>query len=251
MRGKKVKREASYERWKVAQMGWLSVFVLSFSLFLLWAVSGCESQDNSTLQPSPGQETKTALLAQLDKRFENPDVHYKLGRLYAAEGHYDRAEYHFRTAMEFDPVHTRAQAAMVKMLMAKSDQAEATLIADGYIKQVSDSVAGSLRLGQAFMKQELDEYALACYQQALKLEPESAQANKLLGYYYLEKQDKQRAQQYLTRSFQADPNQPDVARELGRLGVVVEVPRVPGPGTGGSDRSGSRSGQAGAQGSQE
>jgi tetratricopeptide (TPR) repeat protein len=224
---------------------------LNFFPFLLLAVGGCESQDEAVGGPSPGQGTKEALLAQLDKKFENPDAHYKLGRLYAAEGRYDRAEYHFKTAMEFDPVHVRAQAAMVKMLAAKSDEAEAKSAADEYIEAVSDSVGGLLRLGQAFMKQELDDYALACYQRALKLEPESAQANKLMGYYYLEKRDQQRAKQYLMRSFEAEPNQPNVARELGRLGVVVEVPRVPGSETDGSQQGAPGPDEPPVQGSQE
>jgi tetratricopeptide (TPR) repeat protein len=71
----------------------------------------------------------------------------------------------------------------------------------------------------------LDEYALTCYQQALRLAPNSAKINRQIGYYYLSKGNKAQGKDYLSRSFQLNPNQPDVAGELGRLGVVVKVPR--------------------------
>ena len=60
--------------------------------------------------------------------------------------------------------------------------------------------------------------------QALHLEPNSAKVHKQLGYYYLAKNDKVRAEEYLKRSFQLDPVQPEVAGELGKLGVEVRIP---------------------------
>jgi len=57
------------------------------------------------------------------------------------------------------------------------------------------------------------------------LAPNSAKINRQIGYYYLSKNDKNRAKDYLTRSFQLNPNQPEVAGELGRLGVGVKIPR--------------------------
>ena len=100
-------------------------------------------------------------------------------------------------------------------------------MADMYINQTSASARHSALLGRAFQKIGLDEYALLCYQQALNLAPNSAAINKQIGYYYLSKQDKVRAEEYLRRSFQIDPYQPEIAGELGRLGVEVKVPRKP------------------------
>ncbi|GAG09516.1 unnamed protein product, partial [marine sediment metagenome] len=116
-------------------------------------------------------------------------------------------------------------AAMVKVLADSGDKAKAQLTADIYMNQVSSSAAGSLRLAVAFQKQEMDEYALACYRQALHLAPNSAKIHRQIGYYYLSKGDKVQAQEYLTRSFQLNPNQPEVAGELGRLGIAVKIPR--------------------------
>ena len=80
-------------------------------------------------------------------------------------------------------------------------------------------------MGLAFQKEGLDEYALGCYQQALHLAPSSAKINRQIGYYYLSKGDKERAIDYLSRSFQLDPAQPEVAGQLGRLGGAVRIPR--------------------------
>ena len=71
----------------------------------------------------------------------------------------------------------------------------------------------------------MDEYALVCYRQALGLSPNSAAIHKQIGYYYLSKKDMVLAEEYLRRSFQLDPYQPEVAGELGRMGVVVQIPR--------------------------
>jgi len=49
--------------------------------------------------------------------------------------------------------------------------------------------------------------------------------HKQIGYYYLSKREQVRAEEYLRRSFQLDPYQAEVAGELGRLGIVVQIPR--------------------------
>jgi len=200
----------------------LKSLALVFAVPLLCMSIGCESPNKSA-----SKLTKADLLYQLERKFENPDAHCKLGQVYCDEGQYAKAEYHFNTALAFDPVHRPTQAAMVNMFAKRGDKAKAQLYADMYIRQAAGSVSQLLQLGQAFQSQDSDEYALTCYQQALGLSPDSPDVNKHLGYYYLAKADKARAQEYLTRSFQANPNQPDVALELGRLGVVVETPRMP------------------------
>ena len=49
--------------------------------------------------------------------------------------------------------------------------------------------------------------------------------HKLIGYYYLSKNDKVRAREYLSRSFELKPNQSDVALTLGQLGVEIKIPQ--------------------------
>ena len=212
---------------------WLGLIRLfTFALFLFCAILliGCNSQRadvdaSGQVRQIPAEQKKAALLKKLDRKFENPDAHYELGQLYQAERLWMKAEYHYNTALSFDPAHSEAQAAMVKTFLESGDTAKAKIYADIYMNMVAGSASGSYRLGFAFQKQLLDEYAFDCYQQALNLAPNSADVHRQLGYYYLSKNDNVRGEEYLKRSFQLNPLQTDVAGELGRLGVPVEIPR--------------------------
>ena len=176
---------------------------------------------------TPTERKRDALLTRIDRRFENPKAHFELGQLYQADGLWTQAEYHYNVALSFDPVHRDAQAAIIKVLRNSGNTAKAKLAAEFYMNQVCASAGDSLLLGLAFQNEELDEYALACYRQALHLAPNSAKINRQIGYYYLSKNDKGRALDYLSRSFDLDHNQPEVAGELGRLGVPIELRRKP------------------------
>ena len=177
------------------------------------------------VEMTPAEEKKAKLLKQIDHKFENPEAHYELGQLYQANSLWIQAEREYNTALSFDPAHRGAQAAMVKVLLDSGDTAKAKVAADFYMNQVASSATESLRLALAFQKQQLDEYALGCYRQALHLAPNSAKINRQIGYYYLSKVNKEMAKEYLSRSFQLDPTQPEVAGQLGRLGVTIKVPR--------------------------
>ncbi|UCE98599.1 MAG: hypothetical protein JSV82_05265 [Planctomycetota bacterium] len=205
------------------------IFVI-FGLLL----SGCtlpggikigKGQKADEVKITPEEKKKAKLLKSIDRKFENPEAHYELGRLYQADGLWARALHHYEIALNFNPVHRQAQAARIKVLMDGGDMTKAELLAEEYIRQASSSAAASLQLALAFQDQELDEYALTCYQQGLRLAPSSAKINRQIGYYYLSRNETTLAREYLTRSFQLNPNQPEVAGELGRLGVPVRIPR--------------------------
>jgi len=174
---------------------------------------------------TPAEQKKAKLRKQIDRKFENPQAHFELGQLYQADGLWAQAENEYKIALNFDPVHWQAQAARVKVLIELDDKTKAELLADEYISQASNRAQASLTLALAFQDQQLDEYAFTCYQQALRLAPTSAKINRQIGYYYLSKNDKARARDYLMRSFDLNPMQPEVAGELGRLGVDVDIPR--------------------------
>jgi tetratricopeptide (TPR) repeat protein len=209
---------------------WLNLItVCSFALLLLCTtlLVGCKSRQvagTGGVQTIPPAQRKAELLKTLDRKFENPQAHYELGQVYLAEKQWLKAEYHFSQAISFDPAHSEAQAAMVKVFIESGDTAKSKTYADIYMNQAAGSASASFRLGLAFQKQLLDEYAFDCYMQAIHLDPTFAKVHKQLGYYYLGKNDKVRAEEYFKRSFNLDPVQPDVAGELGRLGVEVRIP---------------------------
>ena len=124
---------------------------------------------------------------------------------------------------------------MVKLFLDSGDTVKSKTYANTYVTDAGNSDIQSLRLGNAFQKQQLDEYALACFQQALNLSPSSALINKHVAYYYLGKGDKDRAKEYLVRSFQLDPSQTEVSGELGRLGVEGKIPQKTGVSAEGAD----------------
>jgi tetratricopeptide (TPR) repeat protein len=202
-------------------------------MFCTLLVAGC---NNNTSSARVDQNVKAAadihkaeLLKELDKKWENPPVHFELGQLYHAAGDYSKAEYYYNQALNFNPAYREVQAAIVKLQLDKGDKSKADWVANSYMTQVASIPEQLLSLGAAFDKQGLDDYALKCYQEALKTAPDSPLVNRQLGYYYLAKNKKDLAREYFIRSFQLNPDQADVAGELGRLGVAVRIPEAPVP----------------------
>jgi tetratricopeptide (TPR) repeat protein len=206
--------------------------IISEVLFCALLVAGC--RDTSTARVDQNVRAaadihKAELLKELDKKWENPPVHFELGQLYHAAGDYSKAEYYYNIALGFNPAYREVQAAMVKLQLNKGDKAKADWVANTYMTQVASMPEQLLSLGAAFEKCGLDDYALKCYQDGLKTAPDSSAVNRQVGYYYLNRNKKDLAKEYFIRSFQLNPDQPDVAGELGRLGVAVRIPEAPAP----------------------
>jgi tetratricopeptide (TPR) repeat protein len=201
-------------------------------LFCALIIPGCRSTSSARVEDNAriaADIRKVELQKELDKKWENPTAHYELGQLYHAEGDWSKAEYHYNIALGFNPAYRDVQAAMVKLQLSKGDKQMADKLANGYITQVVSMPEQILSLGAAFEKQGMDDFALDCYNKALKATPDSWQVNRQLGYYYLHKNKKDVAKDYFIRSFQMNPNQPDVANELGKLGVAIKIPQSQTP----------------------
>jgi tetratricopeptide (TPR) repeat protein len=213
--------------------GWKSeaiIFALSYitcGLVLLGTIcfSGCAPRtagDTPGKAVSSSADRKAELTKSLDRKFDDPKAQYELGRIYQNEGEWSQAEWRYNQALTFDPVFRQAQAAMVKVFVDSKQSAKEKQYADIYMQQVSASATQSLDLAMAFQEMSLDKYALACYQKALDLAPNSPNVHRQVGFYYLSKNDKEKAKEHLTLSYRLYPNQPDVALELGKLGVEVK-----------------------------
>lgn len=200
--------------------------IILLALTFLWA--GCQDQSKkkiSEVKQPEADRLKQILLNKVEKRYGDSESHYKLGKLYFDDGLWNKSEWEFNVAMGYNPTHRRAQAAMIKTLLAAGNDQKAGLMAEIYMNQAGTAADASLLLGRAFQKELLDDYALECYRQALAMAPNSAVLHRQIGYYHLSKGDKVRAEGSLKRSFQIDPYQPEVAGELGRMGIVVQIPR--------------------------
>lgn len=190
-------------------------------------LAGCQNEvqtDPEQLSRSAAEARKLELQSSLASRYENPEAHYQLAKIFYQEGSVERAEFHYNVAMGFDPMHRQAQAGMVRLIKDREDIQRARITADLYINQAATSADSLMTLGRSFQREGLDDFALLSYQRAQSLDPNSSPIYKQLGYYYLAKNDQIRAEEYFRRSFEINPDQPDVAAELGRMGVRVTMP---------------------------
>lgn len=213
---------------KTPAMRWLPAFVL-FAVASV-VLSGCATTTQSGVDSTgvvPSERSERELLADVQRRFENPQAHYELGRLYARSGQWTKAEYHYNVALGFDPALRAAQAGVVRLFIDQGQKAKAEQYASSYINWISTNERELLRLAWEFEKVDLDDHAMRCFRQALAVGPDSAEVNKQVGFYYLGKNDTAKARQHLSRSFELNPRQPDVAGALGTLGVVVQSPESP------------------------
>ncbi len=204
------------------------IIILS-AIAALTVMSGCNRNSDAALEKklsgTPEQLNRARIERRIAANFEDSQAHYQLGKLYMIDRLLSKAEYEFSLAIGFDPVNREAQAAHVKVYQVMGNKEKSVQLAEIYMRQVNARAEDGLLLGRAFQNEGLDEYAIACYEKALSLAPNSAVLNKQIGLYYLNKGDRVRAEGYLTRSIQADPYQADVAGELGKMGVKIEVPR--------------------------
>jgi tetratricopeptide (TPR) repeat protein len=208
------------------------IIILGITLCAL-VIAGCTNSSNPVRVDNNARMATDIRMAELQKelkqKWENPTAHYELGQLYHAQGDWSNAKYHYNIALGFNSAYREVQAAMVKLHLNMGEKQSADLLANNYITQVVSIPEQVLALGTAFEKQGLDDYALKCYTSALQATPDSWQVNRQLGYYYLHKNDKEKAKEYFVRCFQLNSSQGDVAGELGRLGVAVRIPEAPKP----------------------
>jgi tetratricopeptide (TPR) repeat protein len=229
-------KKSKYQRfvfWLDLQFAFSSVLLLTL---YTTSLVGCRYQTTGPVKQLSPEEKKAQLLKSLDRKFDDPQAQFELGQLYQSERKWSEAEWRYHRALNFDPVLWPAQAAMVKLFIDSGDPAKAKNYADMYMNKVSTSADQSLELALAFQNAGLDEYAVACFNQALSLSPNSAEIHKKFGYYYLSRNDKEKAKEHFIRSFQIDPRQPDVAGELGRLGVEVRIPQQTGQNANNQDK---------------
>ena len=207
------------------------ILLLTVMFTLSVSFIGCDGfnkkDDTKMINESAVVNQTTELLEKIDRNYTDWQAHYELGGIYKANGLYEKAYHEFNVANGFAPVNRNIQAAMVKSQILMGKESKGIVTAEGFINQTREHAEESLLLGRAFQKEDLDSLALNCYQNSLRLAPESPALHKQMGYYYLKNNNKSRAEEYFRKSFQLDPYQVDVSEQLGKMGVIVKVPTEP------------------------
>jgi tetratricopeptide (TPR) repeat protein len=191
--------------------------------------AGCQPPvDNSLTGLSPEQQ-KQQLYEQIEAKYEIPRAHYQLGIIFRNEHNFDRAAYHFNTSAEFQPLNWPAQAALVRAYRDDNKPEKAATAATKWIQRTTKPDE-AISLARAFETEQVPTAALQAYIRAVTLAPQSPEVHKQFGYYYLRRNDKERAEEEFRKSFELDPYQADVSAELGKMGVIVQSPRKTNPG---------------------
>lgn len=185
--------------------------------------TGCQTAGN--VYSTPISQKEQYLLSLVDRNFQDPQAHYLLAQYYHTEGRWDKALYQIDLALRFGPYFRKAQVAKVRYLLDQDKTSLAQEAVDRFVKQSARNPDGLVDLAKTLQQEGLDQYALYCLEQAKTLCPKSPLVFKELGLYHLAKDQTTRAREYLLRSFELNPTQADVARALGRIGVVVEAPK--------------------------
>ncbi|MDD5010990.1 MAG: hypothetical protein PHQ00_02590, partial [Phycisphaerae bacterium] len=121
------------------------IFKVLIIVLVCTVISGCGGQQKTVTGEkisdkeltSQSDLQKADLLKQLDKKYGDAQTHYELGKLYHAEGQWDKAEWQYNKTLAFEPTHHDAQASIVKLLVDKGDTQRSEVIADMYMSQAS------------------------------------------------------------------------------------------------------------------
>jgi tetratricopeptide (TPR) repeat protein len=184
------------------------------------AVAGCGPQKTTAVP-----ETEQTLLAQIDQKFENPDAHYRLAKLYHSQSQWIKAEYEYGIAIGFAPINKWPEAGLVKMYRdwERPEKAQEALNKAMYSCNTDEEL---VMLAKALQKEGLKEDPQTCYEYGLTVAKNKGGIYKEMGYYYLTIGDKVRAEDAFRKSLEIRPYQPDVSGELGRMGVKVVAPEI-------------------------
>ncbi|MCP4453162.1 MAG: hypothetical protein GY809_17005 [Planctomycetes bacterium] len=172
-------------------------------------------------------DKESYLLSKLKTRYQDAETHGELGRYYLNQGMTDRAKHHLQIALGFDSALRPAQAAYVKLTTQVEGEIAGQRLCAEYQRPLLSSAPEMIKLAKALGDEGLDTLSLGCFQRVLTSHPYSAEANRQLGYFYLTRKDVEKAKLHFSRSFELNQNQPDVAGELGRMGVTIETPGLP------------------------
>jgi tetratricopeptide (TPR) repeat protein len=175
----------------------------------------------SSKDPQDLLRLERLLVASLEKKKDSPVHHDWLGQVYMRMGKADKAELAFTTAINLAPKDPefRLSLGALKVVQGKLDEARAAY--EEALKLRPNQFLALYNLGNISAMQGRMDAAIDLLHQAERTGPPNFALFNALAQAYQEKGDLARAAEYLKRSLQARPNQPDRQAALKRIEAAL------------------------------
>jgi Tfp pilus assembly protein PilF len=147
----------------------------------------------------------------------DPHLLYNLGRCHDQLGHLERAEQIYRQCLQAAPDHAECRHALVVLLAGHGRRPEAGQLVQTWLAR--DPRRASPYVEDAWLLLQDGDLlsARGRLQQAVRLEPRNSQALAELGRLYERLNYPDRAVVMYERALEANPHQPEVARQVSLL----------------------------------
>ena len=131
--------------------------------------------------------------------------HLQVAQRLLDKGALDQGQAELAQGLKRQPKSAAVQVAMARVLLRRGDTKQAMAIADGLAPDAVPAWQRNLLRGQVLVATEQWDAALPVLQQAMKLNPEPAEAQYDLGRVYAHKGDWQHATEAFKAAFEATP----------------------------------------------
>jgi GWxTD domain-containing protein len=148
-------------------------------------------------------------------------THLNLGQQYFNRGEIDQAQFHFRTALEFDRNSLDAKVKLAKCLILKKDYQAAEKFLIEALNQESNHYDALICMGSLQSSLEKYSQAIENYKKALDIGLETAALRNALGEAYMLAGNYKAAKESFERSLKLNPKQQNVKEVLERLGKMI------------------------------
>lgn len=146
---------------------------------------------------------------------QNADVYFNLGKSLKLKELLTEAEAAFRTAISIQPSYTSAWLSLMSIFANRYDLEQAREVGEAACKACGPVCDLYLSLGAVYRRSNLNDEAIACYEQALQLQPKNVDALARLasfcfmGYRFAE------GTEYLQRAINVEPESVHVLNAIG------------------------------------